>query len=118
VGGSARARQRIPVAPLRVRFLAEGLDAIGELTEISRTGVFVQAEESPRPGAVVALQFWTPAGELVDLRGEVRWNTEGLANADGLCGFGVLMHEPSLKYREFFLWAQAEKEEDLEPEEL
>ncbi len=115
MGGSARARQRIPIPPIRVRFLAEGLDARGELIEISRTGMFIQTDELPRAGAVVALQFWTPTGDLVDLRGEVRWNTQGLANAAELRGFGVLVHEAPEPYRQFFLWAQAEKPEDLDP---
>ena len=114
MGGSARARQRIPIPPLRVRFLAEGLDAIGEITEVSRTGVFIETDEIPRSGAVVALQFWTPTGDLVDLRGEVRWNTQGLASAADLTGFGVLLHEAPQPYREFFAWIQAEKEEDLD----
>jgi len=116
MGGSARERQRIPVPPLRIRFVTEGLDAAGELSAISRTGMFVETDELPRPGAVVALQFWTPSGDLVDLRGEVRWNTQGLAHAAGLRGFGVLVHEAPQSYRQFFIWAQAEKSDDLEPE--
>ena len=114
MGGSARARQRITVAPLRVRFLAEGLDATGEITEVSRTGVFIQTDEIPRPGAVVAVQFWAPSGDLVDLRGEVRWSTKGLASAEELRGFGVLVYEAPQPYREFYLWAQSQKEEGVE----
>ena len=87
---------------------------MGEITEVSRTGVFIEADEIPRSGAVVALQFWTPTGDLVDLRGEVRWNTQGLASSADLKGFGVLLHEAPQPYREFFAWTQAEKEEDLD----
>jgi hypothetical protein len=49
---------------------------------------------------------------LVDLRGEVRWTTQGLAPAAGSPGFGVQLHEPSREYREFVLWAVGQAKDD------
>ncbi len=120
MSGSARARERVPVSDIRVRFLTEGLDATGQLAEVSRAGLFVRSDELPRPGAVIALQFRIPEGELVDLRGEVRWNTQGLVDLNGVAGFGVLLREPPQIYREFYLWIQdrLEKEEASEPGDL
>ena len=90
---------------------------MGEITEVSRTGVFIETNEIPRSGAVVALQFWTPTGDLVDLRGEVRWNTHGLVLPEHDTGFAVLLSEPPAEFREFYLWAQEEleKPDDDEP---
>lgn len=105
---------------MRIRFLAEEVDAIGTLTQVSRAGLSVKAEELPRKGAVIALQFRSPAGDLVDLRGVVRWNSDDASVADGEVGFGVMLHEPAPEYREFMLWAQEQlqKKEELGSDEL
>jgi hypothetical protein len=116
----ARARQRLKIDPVRVRFLAEGQEAVGRLTEVSRAGVFVEADEFPRPGAVVAFQFRVPSGELVDVRGEVRWSTQGLAGSNNHRGFGIMVHEAPLAFREFVSWIQngADEADKEESEEL
>jgi hypothetical protein len=88
-----------------VRFLAGGREAIGTLHNVSRAGVGIRAAEVPRPGAIVALSFESPHGGLVDARGEVRWNTRGLASPAVPEGFGVRLHEPPAAFREFFQWA-------------
>ncbi len=102
---------RIPV-----RFVAEGTEAVGQLKNISKAGLFIRSEEMPRCGCPLAIQFESPDGRLVNLRGEVRWRTRDLVNPDVPPGFGVQLHEPPAPYREFFLWAteQAEKEADAE----
>lgn len=94
--------------------MAEGCEAIGQLKNVSRAGVFVSTGELPRPGAPVALQFESPAGEAVNLRGEVRWISQGAPDSRVPTGFGVLLREPPREYRAFFLWAldQAEKDAD------
>jgi hypothetical protein len=107
---SARARQRLKIARIQVRYLAEGLESVGEIRNVSRAGLFVAAGDVPRPGSFVALQFRPPRGPLVDLRGQVRWNTQGLDNLAIPAGFGVLLHEPPREYREFYLWAVSEVE--------
>ncbi len=94
------------------------MEATGELMAISRAGMFVHTDEIPRPGAVVAIQFRTQAGDQVDVRGVVRWNTEKVVNPEVPCGFGVLVHEPPPEWREFFLSAQSEQEKGPEPEEV
>ena len=59
-------------------------------------------------GSAVVVQFESPAGAaLVNVRGEVRWTTRGLERPEVPTGFGVLLHEPPMEYREFFLWAMA-----------
>jgi hypothetical protein len=95
-----------------VRFLSESVEGIGQLKNTSRAGLFVASTQMPRPGAVVALQFRSPNGLLVDLRGEVRWTTQGLPNPDLAPGFGVLLQEPPREYREFFLWALSQAKDD------
>jgi hypothetical protein len=97
-------RQRIHVDLITVRYLAEGQEGIGHLRNVSRAGVFIRALELPSEGAAVALQFRTPDGDLVDLRGEVCWTHPGAVDADGTPGFGVRLHEPPREYREFFRW--------------
>jgi hypothetical protein len=91
--------------------MAEGAEAVGQLKNVSRAGVFVSASELPRPGAPVALQFESPSGESVNLRGEVRWVSQGAPESRVPTGFGVLLREPPREYRSFFLWAldQVEK---------
>jgi hypothetical protein len=112
MGGTIRARERLRVPRIEVRFLVEGREAVGYLRNVSRAGVFIAIADPPRPGAAIALQFYPPIGGLVDIRGEVRWNTHGLAGAEVLPGFGVLIQEPPPEYLRFFLWAvdQAKKE--------
>ncbi len=94
--------------------MAEGTESVGRLKNISRAGIFVSTQELPRPGAPVALQFDTPLGRPVNLRGEVRWISQGIDASGVPTGFGVLLNEPPGEYREFFLWAaeQAEKDDD------
>jgi len=85
--------------------MAEGAEAVGQLKNVSRAGVFVSASELPRPGAPVALQFESPSGDSVNLRGEVRWVSQGAPESRVPTGFGVLLREPPGEYRAFFLWA-------------
>jgi hypothetical protein len=112
VAAAARARQRIRVPRLPVRFVAEGVEALGHLKDVSRAGLYVRASDLPRAGAVVALQFRSPVGDLVDLRGEVRWTTESQAGVASEPGFAVRVQEPPREYREFYLWALAQGKEE------
>lgn len=94
--------------------MAEGVEGVGHLKNVSRAGVFVRTADLPRPGAPVALQFESPpTGGMVNLRGEVRWSTDGLGAQTLHSGFGVLLHEPPREFSAFLSWAleQAEKEE-------
>ena len=107
-----RARPRIGISHISVRFVAEGNESTGMLRDVSRQGLYVRASHLPRPGAVIAVQFEGPFGDLVDVRGEVRWNTD--SNGTRPSGFGVLLHEPSREFRSFVGWAlsQSEKEDE------
>jgi hypothetical protein len=114
VNASARARRRIVTSRIPIRFMAEGVEGVGHLKNVSRAGLFVRTVDLPRPGAPVALQFESPStGSLVNLRGEVRWSTDGLGAPTLQAGFGVLVHEPPRDFAEFLRWAleQAEKED-------
>ena len=97
-----------------MRFTSQGCEAIGQLKNVSRAGIFVSASELPRPGVPVAMQFESPGGETVNLRGEVRWIAQGAPDSKVPTGFGVLLREPPREYRTFFLWAldQVEKDSD------
>ena len=98
-----------------MRFLAEGCEATGLLRSASRAGVFIAASELPQVGSPVVVQFESPSGPLVNVRGEVRWTTKELARPDVPTGFGVLLHEPPTEYRHFFLWAMERVEKKPEP---
>ncbi len=93
-----------------MRFVVEGVEGVGVLSSVSRAGFFVLSDAPPRPGGPVVLQFESPTGRLVNLRGEVRWNTQGQVVAGERHGFGVVLSEPPPEYREFFLWAQEQTE--------
>ena len=112
MGDHARARQRLIIPGLRVRFISEGIEAVGRISEVSRAGLFIESDEFPRPGAVIAVQFHTESGELVDLRGEVRWTTQGAAHGSETEGFGMLVHEAPLAYRDFFVQTLDDPEKD------
>lgn len=73
--------------------------------DVSRAGLLVGSFDPPRKGALVVLQFQHPDGPLVDLRGEVRWAKRGTDGGGTHASFGVLLREPSLEFREFFIWA-------------
>jgi hypothetical protein len=120
MSSSSRARARVPIAEIPVRFKADGSEAVGHLENLTRTGVFVRTDDLPRDGAAVALQFHSPSGILIDLRGEVRWNSEGLSHLLSVRGFGVLLHEPPPEYLEFFDWAFRESadEKPADPESV
>jgi hypothetical protein len=105
MSATSRARARVLIPNITVRFTADGSESVGQLENLTRTGIFIRSDDLPRPGAAVALQFHAPGGALVDLRGEVRWNTDGLAGLHPASGFGVLLHEPPPEYLAFFDWA-------------
>ena len=96
----ARARSRIAVEPVPVRFLVDGCEGTGGIESVSRAGLFVRSAERPRSGAPIAIQFQPPVGRAITLRGEVRWS-----DADPAGGFGVMLHEPPSEYRAFYRWA-------------
>lgn len=91
---------------MRVRFIAEGIEGVGRLLDVSRAGLLVGSFDPPREGALIVLQFEHPERSLLDLRGEVRWAKRSRGGGDGThASFGVLLREPSLEFRDFFLWA-------------
>ena len=96
-----------------MRFVAEGSESTGVLRDVSRQGVYIRSSQIPRPGAVIAVQFEGGDGRLIDARGQVRWNVS--PRGDKPSGFGVIVHEPSQRFRDFVDWALAissEKDED------
>ena len=95
--------------------MAEGSEGIGHLKNVSRAGLSVRSADLPRPGVAIALQFEVPAtGVLVNLRGEVCWSSDRLGSETSQAGFGVMLHEPSPQFSDFFRWAveQLEKEDE------
>jgi Tfp pilus assembly protein PilZ len=86
--------------------MAEGAEGVGQLKNVSRAGLFVRSNDLPRPEAGISLQLEVPGtGASINLRGEVRWTTDGQGSADPSPGFGVQIHEPTLEFSEFFRWA-------------
>ncbi|HKC51280.1 MAG TPA: PilZ domain-containing protein [Myxococcota bacterium] len=109
---------RIPV-----RFMAEGVEGVGQLKNLSRAGLFVRSNDLPRPEAAISLQLDVPGtGASLNLRGEVRWTTDGTDASDGSgdsdasSGFGVQLLEPSPEFSELFRWAVEQLEKpDQDP---
>ena len=94
--------------------MTEGAEGIGHLKNVSRAGMFVRSNDLPRPEASIAIQFDAPeTGVSINLRGEVRWTTDGHGGIAAGPGFGVQLHEPPREFNDFFRWAveQGEKEE-------
>ena len=109
MGNSGRARPRLRISDIAVRFVAEGMEGVGRLIDVSRSGVNVRASEPPRPGAIIALQFESASGKLVDVRGEVRWSRDEGDEAQAQA-FGVRIHEPPREFRDFVNWVLARGE--------
>lgn len=96
--------------------MAEGCEATGVLKSASRGGLFIAAAALPHAGCAIVVQFDSPVGPLVNVRGEVRWTTRGHERPGAPDGFGVMLHEPPAEYREFFLWAMEETDKrELDP---
>ncbi len=116
---SARVRKRLSLSSIRVRYVSESQEAVGQLMNVSRAGVFVVSRDLPRLGSVVALQFRSPQGALVDARGHVRWTTRlspERFHAAGVEGFGVALQEPGREFRDFMAWlAERDEEKPDEP---
>ena len=95
--------------------MAEGAEGVGSLKNVSRAGLFVRSNDLPRPEAAITLQLEVPgSGAAINLRGEVRWTTDGSGSRDPAPGFGVQIHEPTREFTDFFRWAveQLEKPDD------
>jgi len=116
VDASARARRRVLTSRIPIRFLAEGSEGVGHLKNVSRAGLFVRSNELPRPESPITLQFEMPhTGTAINLRGEVRWTSEGQGSVDPSPGFGVQILEPPREFQEFFRWAVEQLEKPDEP---
>ncbi len=111
---SERARPRLRIPKISVRYVAEGSEGVGRLVDVSKSGLYIRARDLPRPNAIVAVQFESPVGKLVDARGQVRWNSSEQGAAPD--GFGVKLYEPPIEFREFVTWvlSQSEKWDDDE----
>ena len=95
--------------------MAEGAEGIGHLKNVSRAGLLVRSSDLPRPECAISIAFENPeSGASINLRGEVRWTTDGQGSRDPSPAFGVQIHEPPREFTEFFRWAveQLEKPED------
>jgi Tfp pilus assembly protein PilZ len=75
----------------RVRFKSELLEfdtrgeVVGEVLDMSRTGMFIRSEFLEAPGTPVALLVWLPdQPEPVSLRGTVAWVAEHPPKGPGM----------------------------------
>ncbi|HTO55444.1 MAG TPA: PilZ domain-containing protein [Myxococcota bacterium] len=115
MNASARARRRVLTSRIPIRFLAEGVEGVGHLKNVSRAGLLVRSSDLPRPECPISLAFEHPdSGASITLRGEVRWTTDGQGSGDASPAFGVQLHEPPRAFTDFFRWAveQLEKSDD------
>jgi hypothetical protein len=105
VSRTARARQRFSLPQIRVRFAADSVEAVGQLANVSRAGLFITAGELPKPGSLATIQFRFEGERIVDVRGQVRWTTQRRTAQAGP-GFGVSLHEPGREFYEFVRWLE------------
>jgi hypothetical protein len=113
VTASARARRRVLTSRIPVRFMAEGAEGVGHLKNVSRAGLLVRSSDLPRLECAISLAFENPeSGESINLRGEVRWTTDGSSSSEPAPAFGVQLFEPPREFVEFFRWAVEQLEKD------
>ncbi len=92
---SRRNLKRIPAA-----FSTPVVEGKGQISKLSRRGLFFSTEKPPSPGEAVCVVFRDGAGNKIDIEGTVRLNTAQMRpNASG---FGMSIERASDEYLEFY----------------
>ena len=89
----------------RINALFESAEVQGQgyLKNVSKSGVFVRADDLPRRGETVKVSFARGYGEWVRIEGEVCWTTADLdLDRPVRSGFGLRIEDPPPEFREFY----------------
>lgn len=87
--------KRIPAA-----FSTHDLKGKGQISKLSRRGLFFTTDRLPTPGQPVCVVFRDAAGNEISIEGTVRWNTAQMRpNASG---FGMQIEKCTQEYLDFY----------------
>jgi hypothetical protein len=79
------------------------LRGAGEITNLSKNGLFIRARLLPIAGDELALTIRPGTPSAFEVTGTVAWNTDQLpAEGDGSPGFGVRIASPGPTFAAFF----------------
>jgi hypothetical protein len=102
-GGRERRKLRRHRAHVPVEFRSAALRGAGEITNISKAGLFIRARLLPLPGDELAITIRPASPASFVVRGAVRWNTDQLPESERVSpGFGVLVPESDPRFLAFF----------------
>jgi len=81
-------------------FSTHELQGKGQISKLSRKGLFFATERLPLPGHPVCVVFRDRSGNKISVEGTVRWNTAQMRPYAS--GFGMQIEEASSEYLEFY----------------
>ncbi len=96
-------RRQLPrrgIKRIAAAFSTHELKGKGQISRLSRRGLFFATPALPKPGQPVCVVFRDRQGNKVSVEGIVRWNTAQLRpNASG---FGMQFEQPTPEYLDFY----------------
>ena len=102
-GGRERRTLKRYRAHVPAEFRSAALRGAGEITNVSKAGVFIRARLLPMPGDRLSITIRPGSPGSFVVSGTVRWNTDQLPQSDrGTPGFGVQISEPDPNFLAFF----------------
>ena len=100
---SRPSRRRIPrrtVKRIPAAFSTHGLRGKGQISKLSRRGLFFSTEKLPQPGEPVCVVFRDRGGNKISIEGTVRWNTAQMKR--NASGFGMRIEAAPDQYLDFY----------------
>ena len=102
-GGRERRKLKRHRAHVPVEFRSSALHGAGEITNISKAGLFIRAHLLPMPGDELAITIRPSSAASFVVRGSVCWNTDQLPSDERPSpGFGVQIAEDDPRFLAFF----------------
>ena len=96
-------RRQIPrrnIKRIAAAFSTHELKGKGQISKLSRRGLFFATPQLPKPGQLVCVVFRDAQGNKISVEGTVRWNTAQMKpNASG---FGMLFKKQTPEYLDFY----------------
>lgn len=102
-GGRERRKLRRYRAHVPVEFRSAALRGAGEITNISKAGLFIRAHLLPMPGDRLAITIRPASPASFVIHGAVCWNTDQLPESERSSpGFGVQIPETDPRFLAFY----------------
>jgi hypothetical protein len=102
-GGRERRKLKRHRSHVPVEFRSDTLRGVGEITNISKAGLFIRAHLLPMPGDRLAITVRPASPSSFVVHGAVRWNTDQLPESERPSpGFGVLISDDDPRFLAFF----------------